>query len=91
MATVAPMKGGASKAFKANSKSRVNDLVDSKTFEASTKAKGMQKDMPAAKKAQATPGAAPNTAQAKGKAAPAVAKQAAEVVGSKGGKVDQKA
>jgi len=89
MATVAQLKGS-SKAFQTVSKSTANALVDRKTFEASTKAKGMPA-VPADKKATGGNGA---VAPGKAKVAPThppVAKQVMEAVGNKGGRVDQQA
>lgn len=96
MATVDSLKGVPKVAPQVNSKSNVNDLIDKKMVEASTKAKGMLKNMPGNKTVEGAVAAAPGAAQAKGAArkgalAPQVAKQAMEAVGNKGGKVDRKA
>jgi len=86
MAIAEALKGGAAKAFQANSKARINDLVDSKLNKAPTTARGV----PNTRKAEGPP--TPPAAQARGAAKPpSVAKQAMEVVGNKGGKVDRRA
>jgi hypothetical protein len=92
MATLDSLKGGAAKAFQANSKARINALVDSKLNKAPTTARGV----PNTRKAEGAATATPRAAQARGTAGatariPGVTRQTMEAVGNKGGKVDRRA
>lgn len=91
MATTEALKGGATKAFQSNAKSRINDMVDSKLTKASTSAKGI----PDGAKVESGVRAATRSSQAKAAAVTANAsgavRQAVEGGGNKGGKVDRRA
>lgn len=89
---------GQPKAFAAMSVTKVNAMVDNKTVKASTKPKGMLKDLPPqpAKLQPAPKEAAPQPAKPKGAAnitrvPPPVVKQTIEAGGGKGGKINKSA